>query len=256
IALKTTFGISWICEMMGQREEPFVSAKLLAYFKSENDMTIKTNDPCLSDFIFAFVRMNNLKSRTNGEIHNKALKEFSPKGMVAEIGVPIGYIKHMNFIVDSFANFLDISQSFYLLEKRIYIDKYQWEKDLRLLVKSMVSHLVGGSMDLLPEGVLEAVLRRSDRRRKDEIEPIVREALKDIEGGKRVEEQKKWTAKMAERRQAVPKPIDRLQEETKREEIKQEEKLPKVEQEAVTLKRRTIFDKYPTIHKRKKIGEE
>lgn len=217
VVLKTAFGIDWICEMMGQQEEPFVSAKLLAYFKSEDEMTIKTNDPCLPDFIFAFMRMNNLKSRTNGEIHNKALKEFSPKGLVAEISVPIGYIKYMHLIVDSFANFLDASQSFYLLEKRIYTDKYQWEQDLRLLVKSMISHLAGTSFEMLPQGVLEAVLRRSDRRRRDEIEPIVREALKDIEGRKEIHEEEK--------------------------------------QEPVTLKRRTIFDKYPTVHKRRKIGE-
>ncbi len=256
IVLKTAFGIDWMCEMIGQQEEPFVSAKLLAYVKSENDMTIKTNDPCLSDFIFAFMRMNNLKSRTNGEIHNKALKEFSPKGLVAEIGVPIGYIKHMNFIVDSFVNFLDTSQSFYLLEKRIYTDNYQWEQDLRLLVKNMISHLVGSSFEMLPQGVLESVLRRSDRRRRDEIELIVREALKDIEGRKNVEEHKEWVVKMNERRQAVPRPIDGLQKETRREEVKQEEKPPKREQETVTLKRRTVFDNYPTIHKRKKIGEE
>ncbi len=252
IVLKTTFGLDWLCEMMKQVEEPFVSAKMLACLnRSENDMTIKTNDSCFSDFIFAFMRMNNLRSRTDGEIYNKALKEFSPKGLAAEIGIPIDYIKHINLIIGSLIYFLDTAQEFYLLEKRIYTDKYQWEQDLRLLAKNMMSHLAGASLDVVPEGIMEAVLKRSDRRRRDEIKPIVMEALKDIEGRKTVQEHREWVAKMGERKQSVE-----IQEETKREEIKQEENLPEVKQEPVILKHHEIFDKYPTIHKRRKIGEE
>ena len=238
IVLNTSFGLDWLCEMI-KREEPFLSAKMLAYLHRSETMTIKTNDSNMSDFIYAFMRMNNLQSRIDGAIYNRVLIEFSPKGIVAEIGVPIGYIKNIHLIADSFAYFLDSAQGFYLLDKMIYTDKYQWEKELEFLVKNMISHLTVGSLEISPQGFLETVLKRSDRRRSNEIEPIVREELRDVEDRKRVQERREQVATTVERKQAMLR--EKNQEETK---------------QPAVLRRRTIFDKYSTVHKRRKIGEE
>lgn len=246
--LNTAFGLDWLCEMI-KREEPFVSAKMLAYLHRSEGMAIKTNDQNLSDFIYAFMRMNNLQSRINDAISNRALIEFSPKGLAAEIGVPIGYIKHMHLIVDAFAYFLNTTQRFYLLDKMIYTDKYQWEKGLELLVKNMISHLTVGSLEISAQGFLETVLKRSDRRRRNEIEPIVTEALRDIEGRKRIQEQKVRIAKMDETKRLREKNHASLEEKPLEEPpVKEESK------QEPTLSR-MIFDKYPTIRKRRKIGE-
>lgn len=145
---------------------------------TENDsIAIHCDDRVLSDFMSAFMRMHGTRAYCNPldlEIEDSGKK-------LIRIDIPGSHKDKLSIFIDGMASFLD--GNLYLFNKKLYASREEWERDMSLMLRSLLSNIKGMFKTITPESINSAVnstLAKVDPRYTNKAVSVIKNVVDNI----------------------------------------------------------------------------